>query len=134
AATEEMGRRRPDPGMIPLPFLPVVDGVLLPEHPMTAIGRGSSVGIDLLIGTNRDELTLFGLGNPALAALDADGVRRWFVNAVPDMSADALLDHYRPTRRNRGESVEPRDLWVAAGTDVVFRWPSLQLAAAHGVH
>ena len=23
------------------------------------------------------------------------------------------------------------DIWVAVGTDVVFRWPSLQLAAAH---
>src|SRR6201999_1265277 len=26
---------------------------------------------------------------------------------------------------------EPNALWVAIGTDVVFRWPSLQLAAAH---
>jgi para-nitrobenzyl esterase len=50
------------------------------------------------------------------------------------MSADELLEDYRAARRAREESVEPRDLWVAAGTDVVFRWPSLQLAAAHGVH
>ena len=53
-------------GMIPLPYLPVVDGVLLPEHPLAAVAKGSAAGIDLLIGTNRDELTLFGLGNPAL--------------------------------------------------------------------
>jgi para-nitrobenzyl esterase len=134
AATEEMGKRRPDPGMIPLPFLPVVDGVLLPDHPLAAVANGASAGIDLLIGTNRDELTLFGLGNPALMALDADGVTRWVDNAVPDMSGATVIEAYRAARGARGESVEPHDIWVAVGTDIVFRWPSLQLAAAHGAH
>ena len=73
--------------MIPLPFLPVVDGVLLPDDPLVAVANGSSTGIDLLIGTNRDELTLFGLGNPALMALDDEGVQRWVADAVPDMPA-----------------------------------------------
>ncbi|MFZ0249513.1 MAG: carboxylesterase/lipase family protein [Acidimicrobiales bacterium] len=134
AATEEMGKRTPDPGMIPLPFLPVVDGVLLPDHPLRAVARGASTGVDLLVGTNRDELTLFGLGNPALMALDADGVTRWVGNAAPDMSAADVIDAYRAARSARGEPIEPTALWVAIGTDVVFRWPSLQLAAAHGAH
>ena len=131
AATEELGRRRPDPGMIPLPFLPVVDGVLLPGDPLRAVADGAAAGIDLLIGTNRDELTLFGLGNPALMALDTEGVQRWVANAVPDMPADEVIDGYRAARSVRGEAVEAKDIWVAVGTDVVFRWPSLQLAAAH---
>jgi para-nitrobenzyl esterase len=129
AATEELGKRRPDPGMIPLPFLPVVDGVLLPEHPLAAVANGAAAGVDLLIGTNRDELTLFGLGNPALMALDADGVTRWVANAVPDMAAPEVIAAYRSARERRGESVDPTAVWVAVGTDVVFRWPSLQLAA-----
>ena len=86
------------PGMIPLPFLPVVDGVLLPEHPLTAVAHGEADGIDLMIGTNRDELTLFGLGNPALMAMDEDGVTRWVANAVPDMSAEEVIDAYRSAR------------------------------------
>ena len=130
AATEEIGRRRPDPGMIPLPFLPVVDGAFLPGHPLAAVAE-SADGIDLLIGTNRDELTLFGLGNPVLMALDEDGMRRWVANAVPDIDVDEVIDVYRSARRVRSEPVEPTDIWVAVGTDVVFRWPSLQLAAAH---
>jgi para-nitrobenzyl esterase len=85
-----------------------------------------------LIGTNRDELTLFGLGNPALMALDSDGVTRWVENAVPDMDAAVVVDAYRAAREARDESIAPNALWVALGTDVVFRWPSLQLAAAHG--
>ena len=132
AATEEMGKRRPDPGMIPLPFLPVVDGVLLPEHPLTAVAHGEADGIDLLIGTNRDELTLFGLGNPALMAMDDDGVTRWVANAVPDMHADEVIDAYRSARLRREEPVDANAIWVAFGTDIVFRWPSLQLAATHG--
>jgi para-nitrobenzyl esterase len=132
AATEEVGRRRPDAGMIPLPFLPVVDGVFLPEHPLAAVATGAADGIDLMIGTNRDELTLFGLGTPSLMALDDDGMRRWVANAVPDIDAGEVIDSYRDARGARGESVGPTDIWVAAGTDIVFRWPSLQLAAAQG--
>ena len=131
AATEEIGRRRPDPGMIPLPFLPVVDGVFLPEHPLASVANGSAAGIDLLIGTNRDELTLFGLGNPALMALDEEGMQRWIANAAPDMDVGQVIAAYRAARSQRGEKVDPNDIWVAAGTDFVFRWPSLQLAAAH---
>jgi para-nitrobenzyl esterase len=133
AATEEVSRRRPDEGAIPLPYLPVVDGTFLPDHPLDAIARGAATGVDLLIGTNRDELTLFGLGNPALAALDEGGVIRWIANAAPDVPTDELLTSYREIRRGRSESVSVRDLWVAVGTDNVFRWPSLQLAAAQGL-
>jgi para-nitrobenzyl esterase len=134
AATEEIGRRRPDPGMIPLPFLPVVDGALIPEHPLAAVATGAASGTDLMIGTNRDELTLFGLGNPSLMALDEPGMHRWLDNAAPDMDAGEVADAYRHARRVRGEPVEPTDIWVAVGTDLVFRWPSLQLAAAQGAN
>ena len=44
AATEEIAKRRPDPGLIPLPFLPVVDGVFLPRHPLESVGAGRGGG------------------------------------------------------------------------------------------
>ena len=130
AATEELGRRRPDPGLLPLPFLPTVDGTFLPTNPLTAVAGGSAAGVDLVIGTNRDELTLFGLGNPALFAMDEPGLERWVANAVPGVPPLDVIGAYREARRARGERVEVNDVWVAAGTDIVFRWPSLQLAAA----
>jgi para-nitrobenzyl esterase len=132
AATAHLGQRRPEPGLVPLPFLPVIDGRFLPLHPLDAIAAGATAGIDLLIGTNRDELTLFGLGNPALLALDDAGVLRWVENAAPDVPGAALVEAYREARAHRDETVTPTALWVAVGTDIVFRWPSLQLAAAHG--
>jgi len=131
AATAELGKRRPDPGLVPLPFLPTVDGTFLPIDPLAAIAAGAASGVDLVIGTNRDELTLFGLGNPALFAMDEKGLERWVANSVPGIPPLELIGAYRAARQARGERVGVNDVWVAAGTDIVFRWPSLQLAAAH---
>jgi para-nitrobenzyl esterase len=132
AATTELGGRRPDPGLLPLPFLPVVDGTFLPRHPLEAVASGAASSVDLVVGTNRDELTLFALGNPALSGLDEDGVRAWVVNALPGADAAEVVSSYRAAREARNEPTTPNDIWVAAGSDIVFRWPSLQLAAAHG--
>jgi para-nitrobenzyl esterase len=131
AATAELGKRRPDPGLVPLPFLPTVDGTFLPIDPLAAVAAGGASGVDLVIGTNRDELTLFGLGNPALFAMDEKGLERWVANSVPGIPPLELIGAYRAARQARGERVEVKDVWVAVGTDIVFRWPSLQLAAAH---
>ena len=47
------------------------------------------------------------------------------------MAGAEVIEAYRSARGARGESIGTTDIWVAAGTDIVFRWPSLQLAAAH---
>jgi para-nitrobenzyl esterase len=129
-ATEVMATRSPEPGSIALPFLPVVDGRFLPQDPLQAVAQGSAGGVDLLIGTNRDELTLFSIGRPELMALDEAGALRWTTHAVPDVPAQELLDVYKESRAARAEGIDPHALIVAVGTDGVFRWPSLQLAAA----
>jgi para-nitrobenzyl esterase len=134
AATEVIARDRPDAGLIPLAYLPVVDGRFLPTHPLQAVERGAAADVDLLIGTNRDELTLFGLGRPEMSALDEPGVIRWAAHAAPDVPSEQLIAAYRRIRLGRAETVDPHALLVAIGSDGVFRWPSLQLAAAHGAH
>jgi para-nitrobenzyl esterase len=132
AATDEMGKGRPDPGLISLPFLPVVDGVFLPQDPLRAVASGMAAEVDLLIGTNRDELTLFSLGNPELMALDEAGILRWAADAAPDVPTAELMEGYKEARTVRSEGTDPHALMVAMGSDGVFRWPSLQLAAAQG--
>ena len=52
-------------------------------------------------------------------------------NAAPDMPGAEVIEAYRSARHARDESIEANAIWVAVGTDIVFRWPSLQLAAAH---
>jgi len=134
AATDEMGKRAPDPGALAVSFLPVVDGAFLPQHPLTAVEQGAAAGVDLLIGTNRDELTLFSLGRPELMALDEARALSWVANAAPDVPATELLSGYGEARTVRAEAIDPHALTVAIGTDAVFRWPSLQLAAAQQAH
>jgi para-nitrobenzyl esterase len=111
-----------------------VDGVFLPQHPLSAIEQGASSGVELLIGTNRDELTLFGLGQPELLAFDEAGLVRWAANSAPGVPTEELIEGYRVARRARSEDTEVRSLTVALGSDGVFRWPSLQLAAAQGTN
>jgi para-nitrobenzyl esterase len=129
-ATEQVAARRPERGLIPVPYLPVVDGGFLPQHPLEAVQRGSASGVDLLIGTNRDELALFGLGRPELSALDEPALMRWMANAAPDLPSHELMGAYRGIRLARAEGVDAHSLMVAIGSDGIFRWPSLQLAAA----
>jgi para-nitrobenzyl esterase len=130
-ATEAVAALPPDPGSIPMPFLPTVDGAFLPTHPLDAVEHGAASSVDLLIGTNRDELALFGLGRPELTGLDLAGVERWAANGVPDIPTHELMDAYRQARASRSEGVDAHALMIAIGSDGVFRWPSLQLAAAH---
>ncbi|WP_310550144.1 carboxylesterase/lipase family protein [Paenibacillus glufosinatiresistens] len=53
AAAHALNRRIGGPfGML---FQPVVDGSVLPEEPLAAVAAGSSRGVPLMVGTNREE-------------------------------------------------------------------------------
>jgi para-nitrobenzyl esterase len=111
---------------------PVVDGGLVPSVPLDAVAAGASSGVPLLIGTTRDESAFFTLGNPTLASLDADGLRRWVGRVTRDAaSADAVIDTVRSVRAERGESTGPRELWSAIATEFVFRVGTVRYADAY---
>lgn len=133
-ATKQLQDRLPPPGELPLPFLPVVDGAVLPRAPEDAAAAGLLARVPLLVGTNRDELTFFAMGDRRLWEIDDDRLHYWMARAAPDVPPHEVVGCYRTARATRGEPVAPRDLWVAAGSDRVFRWPTLSLAAAQRVH
>jgi para-nitrobenzyl esterase len=126
---DQRGGQRPDNGLL---LMPVVDGGVLPVGPEAAVAAGSASGVPLLIGTTRDEMAFFTLGDPALSALDHDGLRRWLRRLTGDPAAqEAIVASVTAARRARGEPVTPRDLWVAIATEYIFRLPSVRLADAH---
>lgn len=45
-------------------LVPVVDGKVIPEHPLTAITKGSTKNLKMIIGTNKDEYNLFSVFDP----------------------------------------------------------------------
>ncbi len=134
AATQELQNRLPPPGELPLPFLPVVDGAFLPIEPIDAIAAGAARGVTLMTGTNRDELTFFSLADTRLANMDEDGLLRWLSRVHREIDSRVVVDAYRTARMARGEPTTPRSLWIAAGSDFIFRRPSMELASAHSAH
>jgi len=120
-----------------VPFQPVVDGGVLPSHPEDAIAAGSAEGVDLLVGSNRDEFRIFSvalLAGKTLTDDDLDGVVGRYVQGAGivdgSIAGDAIAE-YRVTRAGRGEPVAARDLLDAIVTDWIFRVPQLRLADAH---
>jgi para-nitrobenzyl esterase len=115
-----------------LQLMPVVDGGLLDRTPLDAVADGSVADVPLLVGTTRDEWTLFALGDPGLSALDDDGLRRRVQRIAPDPgAADQVVAAVRAARAGRGESTAPSDLFTAITTEFVFRVGTVQLADAH---
>ncbi len=126
---DQRGGRRPDSGLV---MMPVIDGGVLPVAPEVAVATGSAAEVPLLIGTTRDEMAFFTIGDPALSALDHDGLRHWMRRLTPDPAAQTeVIEAVTAVRSARGEPVTPRDLWVAIATEYIFRLPSTRLADAH---
>jgi para-nitrobenzyl esterase len=119
-----------------LAFQPAVDGGLLPRHPADAIAAGEAAGVDLMIGTNRDEFKFFAVVTPALAALDEEGLTDRVGRGLRSAGLDRLIPAgdaiaaYRAARSARGSATEPFELYSAMASDWLFRVPSMRLAEA----
>ena len=112
---------------LPLLFQPVVDGVTLPEWPILGPARGASAerpNIPMLIGTTREESRLFTVRDPALSALDENGLLVKVVAIAGLERGPAMLRAYRETRPDE----TPLHVWDAIYTDGEFRVPALRVA------
>jgi len=108
-----------------LGFAPVVDGVVLPEPPIDAIGGGHAQGVSVLIGSNKDEWKLFTMLDPALGQMDEAKLRHRVAGVLGDDDrANALVDGYRSTRPNATAA----ELWTDMQGDYIFRIPAIRLA------
>ena len=108
-----------------MPFIPVIDGDSLPEHPLTAIAAGRSSSVPLLIGTNSDEFRTF-LVPSGMAALATDEVLASMAGAVG--ATEDVIATYRASR----PGASPGDLLAALLTDRFFLLPAIAVAEAHG--
>lgn len=131
SAQREMQAKAPRPGELPLPFLPTVEGAFLPDEPCAAVARGAAAEVDLVVGSTRDEMAFFGLNREQFRQIDEGGLAAWLGRAAPHIEPVDAIELYREARQARGDPISPWHLWVAIGTDFVFRWPTIQLADAH---
>src|SRR5215469_6023472 len=104
-------------------FNPVVDGKYLPGGPFEPAAPAISANVPLIIGTNKDEMTLFFGFAPWLDGMDEAAFRQRVQMFVGD-SGDRIIERYRKARPN--DSM--RDLVIAIATDHAMRMPSLTIA------
>jgi para-nitrobenzyl esterase len=99
-----------------VPYRVVVDGKVLPQNPLVAVGQGSAATVALLIGTNHDEHDLFRLLRrfDGTMMLDDNGLAAKtaaYRRLVPDLTAEEL----------RGRVITAADWWI----------PAIRFAEAH---
>jgi para-nitrobenzyl esterase len=109
---------------------PVVDGRILPQHPFESMASPIAAHVPLLIGTNKDETTMFVGGIPYVgtfssrqgpAARTALGL---LTRLLLGRHGGRILRTYRHTRRRSA----PRELFSAITTDWAMRIASIRLA------
>lgn len=97
-------------------FIPVVDGDLLPEHPLRAIQDGASSGVPLLTGTTSEEFRFFLVPQGIAAAVTMEALTGIAgARGIPP----ALVDLYRANRPGASAG----DVLSALLTDAYFRLP-----------
>ncbi len=106
-------------------FSPVIDGVVLSKRSIDAIADGSAAGIDVLIGTNLDEMKLFTVFDPRQQNVDTAILTTLFGDR-----ADNILGIYTEHQQETPLSTP----WEAFLTDRTFRIPAIRLAEQQVKH
>ncbi len=104
-------------------FNPVIDGTNLPAGPFAPVAPAISSHVPLMIGTNKDEMTLFFALAPWIESMD-DAALRERVRMFVGERGDSLVEQYKRARPYDS----PRDLMMAIATDAGMRIPSLTIA------
>ena len=71
-------------------YTPVLDGVAIPRHPFEPDASPLNADVPVLIGTNKDESTLFLLGHPRFGDFTDDDVMKQAKAAAGDRADDLL--------------------------------------------
>lgn len=129
-----MSDRVPQYGM---PFLPAVDGELLPEPPLQAIARGVARDKWLLAGACRDEYHLFVYAPPYNGGKSMDALREVDDSSLQSRFERLLPQHHQQAWQLYSEhvDVDPArsrlDIFSAMESDRLFRVPTRRLLDAH---
>ncbi len=120
--------------MVPgtLAMAPVVDRDLIPRYPVAAFQKGFAHRIPLIIGTNRDEASIFRLTRSPIMPVTADTVTEMFTAIAADHEdlsparIAEIVAAYPDFAKSSGA--------MAVSRDAAFRMPCLWIADAHCQH
>ena len=98
---------------------------LLPRHPIEAARAGAVPRVPLIIGTNRNEASLFVRDKPPMLPTTPANIDRYFARLAPEARARVLAAYPGYPRRRALEAI---------GADAMFVAPSWALADAYSAH
>lgn len=108
-----------------LGYSPIIDGKVMQKHPLKAIQEGETKNIEVLHGTNKDEIRLWELWYPGVKNSE-EVFNRLNLMMKPmgqtEEKVREIIDIYSETRR------DPTEILNAIITDTFFRIPSILLA------
>jgi len=115
---------------------PLIEGDIWTKHPLKAFQEGDCEDIDFMIGTNLEEAKMF-TAMKAISALVAQGENALFgylgTLAIKPEKSKEIINTYKEARAGK-LSIEPKDLFDALLTDVMFRIPTIRLLEAQRPH
>jgi len=106
-------------------FLPVFGDAVLPDPPLEALRKGVGAKVDLLIGSNAEEVSLY--MTPTGARRRMTGWMARYTLGRSEPRAREILKAYGLGRKGR----RPGDALTEAMTDLIFRLPARQFARTH---
>lgn len=106
-------------------FIPVVGDDVIPEPPLKALTKGAGKQVELLIGTNADEMNLYFVPSKVRDRIPGF-LARWMLGRSHPDARGVMQAYGLGTKRKR-----PGAAMTEAMTDLVFRWPARLFAAAH---
>jgi para-nitrobenzyl esterase len=104
-------------------YTPVLDGEVIPRHPFEPDASPLNADVPLMIGTNKDENTLFLFSHPRFGAFTAEDVAKAAGAAVGER-ADALVAALRRAYPDYSDT----HLYAAVGTATGMWGNSIRLA------
>ena len=121
----------------PFSIAPFIDGEHIPEHPLDLIRKGAAAGVDLLVGTNLNESTIWKTFNPNFKEADEEMMHNRIKNIVTSLGengdkAERLITSYRETRKDEG-SLSAQEVLDAFSTDLEFRISAIRTAEVQSV-
>lgn len=119
----------PDEAPGTLAFAPVIDGDLLPEAPVTVLREGRGIPVPLLIGTNKDEASLFTFMKSPLIPITEDRIRQMFADMAEDNPTIELPSVAQV--QTAYENVRHRSVGLGIARDIGFRMPTVWIAEGH---
>jgi para-nitrobenzyl esterase len=105
-------------------FLPVIGDDVLPQHPLDALKQGAGTNVELLIGSNREEMNLYFVPTKIRRRMFRP-LAGWLVGKA-EPRAQAVLRAYGLGRKGHRTG----DVFTEALHDLVFRLPARRFAAA----